>query len=444
MSDAVVETEGGFVANYPPFGVWSDANVDVALAALDRPPAPNVPLGLYVHVPFCRKRCKFCYFKVYTETPSAEIRAYVDGVTAEAKVMASKACVGGRSLDYVYVGGGTPSFLSSDQIRELFGAIRGAFDVKPSAEITFECEPGTVREPKIQALKELGVTRVSLGVESWDERVLEINGRAHEAKHIEPAYALCRELGIPQVNIDLVAGLVAETEETWAYAIEKTIALAPDSVTIYQMEIPRNSAVWRALHGQGDLGGTIVDIPTRRRWAREAFEALMAAGYSMTSGYTAVRGDPKDRFIYRDRLWHGADMIPLGVSSFGQVSGVHMQNDKSLQSYLATIGRGELALQRAYAMSDDERLIRELILQLKLGEVALSYFQDKFGVDLRVRFGPVLADLARRDMLHVDGDRIVLTWDGLLRVDHWLSDFFLPEHGGRLGPGGALGERPTL
>lgn len=444
MSEAMVESEGGFVSNYPPFSAWSDARVDVALAALDRPPVAGVPLGLYVHVPFCRKRCKFCYFKVYTETPSAEIRAYVDAVKAEAKMMASKAFIGGRKLDFVYIGGGTPSFLSGDQIRELFDAIRSSFDVAPDAEITFECEPGTVRGPKIEVLRDLGVTRISLGVESWDPNVLEINGRAHEAKHIEPAYALCRDLGIPQINIDLVAGLVAETEETWATCIEKTVALAPDSVTIYQMEIPRQSAVWRALNGQGELGGTIVDIPTRRRWAREAFEALMAAGYSMTSGYTAVRNESKNRFVYRDRLWHGSDMIPLGVSSFGLVSGVHMQNDKNLKTYLETIGRGGLAIQRGYAMSQEEQLIRELILQLKLGEISLAYFRDKFGVDLRVRFERELADLSRREMVRVESDRVVVTWDGLLRVDQWLWDFFQPEHAGHAGPGGALGDRPTL
>src|SRR5690606_19120549 len=146
-------------------------------------PRPGTPLGVYVHVPFCRKRCRFCYFKVYTERSSAEVRAYVDGIAREAAMYAGRPFVGERALSYVYVGGGTPSYLSSDQIRALFAGLRASFDWDASAELTYECEPGTVRLPKIEALRELGVTRVSLGVESFDDGLLELNGRAHEARH---------------------------------------------------------------------------------------------------------------------------------------------------------------------------------------------------------------------------------------------------------------------
>lgn len=422
------DTGNVFVANYPPFPSWSERDVPAALAAIDAPPRPGVPLGAYVHVPFCRQRCRFCYYKVYTEAPGSEVRDYVEGVLAEARLYADRAVVGGRALSYLYVGGGTPSYLSSEQIRVLLGGLRATLPWAPGAELTFECEPGTVRAPKVEALVEAGVTRVSLGVESWDEGVLSLNGRAHEAKHIEPAFRLCRVAGVPQINLDLLAGLIGETDASWAMAVERTLALRPDSVTIYQLEIPANTAIYRALQGLEDLGGPVADVPTRRRWATEAFERLQAAGYTMTSGYTAVLGDPTGKFVYRDALWRGADMIPLGVSSFGTLSGVHVQNDKHREGWRAAVAEGRLPLQRACATTADERLVRELVLRLKLGRVDPRELSQKHGVDVLTRFAAQLASLVDEGLATVAPDAITLSWPALMQVDRLLPRFFHDAH----------------
>ncbi len=418
------DTGNVFVANYPPFAAWTPDDVPAALAALDQAPESGTPLGAYVHIPFCRKRCRFCYYKVYTEVSGAEIRDYVEGVLEEARLYATHARVKGRPLSYLYVGGGTPSYLSSDQIRELLGGLQQILPWAPGAELTFECEPGTVRAPKIEALVELGVTRVSLGVESWDEGVLALNGRAHEAKHIEPAYQLCRDAGVPQINLDLLAGLIGETDTTWADAVERTLALRPDSVTIYQLEIPANTAIFRALKGQEDLGGSVADVATRRRWTTEAFERLQAAGYTMTSGYTAVLGDPTGKFVYRDALWRGADMVPLGVSSFGTLGGVHLQNDKRRESWRAEVAAGRLPLQRACRTTADDRLIRELVLQLKLGALDPRLLSQKHGVDVLTRFAAPLAELASQGLLSVTPERLAWSWPALMQVDRLLPRFF--------------------
>ncbi|MCB9664636.1 MAG: coproporphyrinogen III oxidase family protein [Alphaproteobacteria bacterium] len=425
-----VETGPGFVANYPPFAHWTEDATSEVQAVLDAAPRPGTPLGAYVHVPFCRKRCRFCYFKVYTEKPAAELRRYVDGVLAEARLYAARPLVGGRLLDFLYVGGGTPSYLSSDQIDGLLGGLRAALPWSAGAELTYECEPGTVRAQKIAVLVEHGVSRVSLGVEAWDDHVLEVNGRAHTSAQVEPAYRICRDAGVPQINLDLIAGMVGETEQSWRESVARTLALEPDSVTIYQLEIPTNTELFRTLKQGGELGGAVADVATRRRWAREAFETLQRAGYTMTSGYTAVRGDPTGRFVYRDSLWHGADMIPLGVSAFGQLSGVHLQNDKHLGAWQDRVESGRLPLQRALRMSADEQLVREWILQLKLGHVEPAYFRDKFGVDPLERFEAPLRQLARHGLVDVDPAGVTLSWDALLQVDRLLPVFFAPEHGG--------------
>src|SRR5205807_2790779 len=168
-----------FVANYPPFSFWKPAHLPEAQAALLRQPREGTPLGLYLHIPFCRKRCKFCYFRVYTDKNARDIETYLDALASEVEMYSKLPIVGGRPLHYSYFGGGTPSYLSVAQLRGLTERLRNYPPWDRAAEVTFECEPGTLQQHKLEALKEIGVTRLSLGVENFDDKVLEANGRAH-------------------------------------------------------------------------------------------------------------------------------------------------------------------------------------------------------------------------------------------------------------------------
>lgn len=428
------QTEVGsyFVANYPPFSVWTKEAVDAdAIMALNTPPR-DVPLGLYLHIPFCRKRCHFCYFRVYTNKSAREVEQYLDLVAREWELYAQTPALAARPLNFVYFGGGTPSFLSTTQLQ---GLVRRLSATKPwtgAEEITFECEPGTLTEPKLEAIRKLGVSRLSLGVENFDDHILEVNGRAHRSPEIERTYRFARALDFPQINIDLIAGMLGETDANWDVCVQKTLALEPDSVTIYQMELPYNTTISSdLLKGTGQFTEPVADWSTKRRWVRDAFEALERAGYTVASAYTAVRNPSTTRFVYRDQLWQGADLAGLGVASFGHVNGVHMQNLDSWDTYGAAIERGELPLGRAYRPTDEERMIREFVLQMKKGSVRPQYFAERYGVDVLDRFKAPLASLEGPGYLAArDRDRIALTREGLLRVDVLLHRFFKPEHAG--------------
>src|SRR6266850_6371730 len=177
-----------FVSNYPPFSFWKPEFTGEIFSAMERPPRPGTPLGMYVHIPFCRKRCHFCYFKVYTDKDSASIRSYIDAVLQEFALYAGKPFVGGRKPNFIYFGGGTPSYLSVDQLRHLTEGMKALLPWDEAEEVTFECEPGTLTDHKLKAIRDLGVTRLSLGVENFDDHILEINGRAHHSKEIARAY----------------------------------------------------------------------------------------------------------------------------------------------------------------------------------------------------------------------------------------------------------------
>jgi oxygen-independent coproporphyrinogen-3 oxidase len=299
---------------------------------------------------------------------------------------------------------------------------------RSAEEITFECEPGTLTEGKLRALRNIGVTRLSLGVENFDDAILEANGRAHRSGEIGRSYDYAQSLGFPQINIDLIAGMLGETDENWTACVARTIDMAPDSVTIYQMELPFNTTISRnLLSGANAAPSQVAGWATKRRWVEEAFEALERAGYSIGSAYTAVKS-PGTKFVYRDRLWQGADMVGLGVASFGHISGVHMQNLDTFEAYCSAIEAGTIPLARGLRPTPEERMIREFVLQLKLGSIRPSYFASKYGEDVVARYREQLAELAGEGHLTTGPDRVTLTREGLLRVDSLLPRFFKPEH----------------
>jgi oxygen-independent coproporphyrinogen-3 oxidase len=426
------ETTAGnyFVSNYPPFSFWKPERLKEAQAALGRAPAAGTPLGLYLHIPFCRKRCHFCYFKVYTDKDATAIKAYLDLAIRELKIYASQPFIGGRKPQFVYFGGGTPSYLSESQLQHLTSEMKAILPWDQAEEVTFECEPGTLSDHKLKTIREVGVTRLSLGVENFSDHILDINGRAHRSREIRRAYHFARELDFPQINIDLIAGMVEETEENWRDCVRQTIELSPDSVTIYQMEIPYNTTIYQQMKKEGRLVAPVADWRTKRHWVSYAFAELERAGYSVSSGYTAVKNPERTRFIYRDSLWQGADLLGLGVASFSHVGGTHFQNLHDFEPYSASLRAGQLPLYRALTPTAEERLIREMVLQFKLGRISRSYFQRKFGVDVLSRFAAPMEKLGAWGALVVDGDWLRLTRDGLLQVDRLVREFFLAEHSG--------------
>src|SRR5271166_4542440 len=261
-----------FVANYPPFSFWKPTYLPDARAALHATPEPGTALGLYLHIPFCRKRCKFCYFRVYTDKNARDVETYLDA--------------------------GTPSYLSAGQLRGLMQRLQAVLPWEGAQEVTFECEPGTLQLHKLETLREMGVTRLSLGVENFDPKILEFNGRAHLEEEIHRAYGWARDLGFEQINIDLIAGMVGESWDNWKQCVAKTLALSPESVTIYQMELPYNTTFSKELRIIGqDEPMSIADWPTKREWVNYAFDTLIEAGYEVSSAYTLVKDRRRTHFV---------------------------------------------------------------------------------------------------------------------------------------------------
>lgn len=430
MTSDATKTEVGsyFISNYPPFSQWTEQQLHHVETAMASPPN-DVPLGLYLHIPFCRKRCKFCYFRVYTDKNANEIETYVSALSREIELVSHTACMGERPFRFVYFGGGTPSYLSAKQLTSLVDRLRANINWDEAEEVTFECEPGTLAEPKVHTLRELGVTRLSLGIENFSDEILKENGRAHLSGEVYKAWDWIQAAQFPNVNIDLIAGMVGETWENWRDCIKRTIDLQPDSVTIYQMELPFNTVYSKDILGN-QIETPVADWQTKRDWVSYAFDEFQQLGYAVSSAYTLVKDATKINFSYRDNLWRGSDLLATGVASFGHISGVHYQNNPEWAGYNSPLENGQLPLYRAYKPTAHQAMIREMVLLLKRGYLEREHFQNKFGVDIVEHWSEEWEKLSHDGFVSIGNEKIELHREGLLRVDSLLPAFFEPQHRG--------------
>ncbi|MGY8732211.1 MAG: coproporphyrinogen-III oxidase family protein, partial [Pirellulales bacterium] len=393
-----------FISNYPPFSQWSSDELGEIRTALASTPNDS-PLGLYLHIPFCRKRCKFCYFKVFTDNKASDIETYVSALSQEIELVSQQPIMGDRPFRFVYFGGGTPSYLSPKQLTRLVDRLRENIDWSAAEEVTFECEPGTLSETKIKTLKELGISRLSLGIENFDDDILSENGRAHLSGEVYKAWDWITAADFYNVNIDLISGMVGETWDNWKENIRKTIELDPESVTIYQMELPFNTVYSSDILGN-KIETPVADWESKRAWLDYAFDELLAVGYHISSAYTLIKDPEKVSFSYRDNLWSGSDLIATGIASFGHAAGVHYQNLPEWDDYIsALLERKELPLGRAMRPTKNQNLIREMILQLKRGYLDISYFETKYGVHIVENWQQQWQQHVDDQMLTIQGDR---------------------------------------
>jgi oxygen-independent coproporphyrinogen-3 oxidase len=195
------------------------------------------------------------------------------------------------------------------------------------------------------------------------------------------------------------------------------------------MELPFNTVYSKDILGN-QIETPVADWPTKRAWVNYAYDELSAAGYHVSSAYTLIKDPSKVTFSYRDNLWRGSDLLATGVASFGHVSGVHYQNKPDWAEYIGMLQEGKLPLSRGMKPTPHQLLVREMILQLKKGWLDAGYFREKFGVEILDEWRDAWNEYAREEMLTIDGDRIELTRQGLLRADALLPAFFEPEHQG--------------
>ena len=330
------------------------------LGALAETTPRSRSLGLYVHVPFCAKRCFYCSFNTAPLTDRAELQRYHAAVRREIALLAGAPWAPAVEIETVFLGGGTPSLLEADEMARLLDTIRTQLTVRPDAEVTVECNPESVSRDKLAAYRAAGVTRISLGVQSLDDAVLPRLGRLHDARGAWAAFAAAREAGHDNVSVDLMYGLPALDLAVWTRSIEGVLAWEPEHVSAYGLTLDAGS-LWAATGVEGlPPEGTVVE----QYWALARAAAARGLEHYEISNYAR----PGYRSRHNQIYWHAAEYLAAGPGACGFVGDVRYGNVKPLARYCATLEAGALPIETSERLTDHQRRSEGLFLGLRLAD----------------------------------------------------------------------------
>jgi oxygen-independent coproporphyrinogen III oxidase len=379
-----------------------------------------MPLGLYISVPFCRTKCSYCNFAsdVFSK---AVFQRYVDCLCRDLEQAAATAeRMGGQfesAVDSIYLGGGTPTVLDIPQLQQLFVTISQNFAVLPGAEVTVECAPGTLPTAVTDALRRFGVNRVSLGVQSFVDKEAASVGRLHDRETVLDDIARLRAAGIADINIDLIAGLPHQTQQSWEFSLEQTIACQVPHVSVYMMEVDEDSRLGRELIA----GGTkyhahfVPDEDLTADLYLIACERLEKAGVQQYEISNFARGGHRSRhnlkyWTRQPYLGFGVDAHSmLKVTSDDLVQAVRFSTPDSLEEYLAGAPLKRTMVDRQAALEET------FFLGLRLTSgVDLEKVSAEFSASAVAAFRPVIAEMVEAGLMEQHGDVVRLTARGRL------------------------------
>lgn len=374
------------------------------------------PLGLYLHIPFCQAICSYCNFNRGLLDADLKQR-YVSALETEIRRAP------GGPADTIFFGGGTPSLLEAEEVARLIEACRETFDVAPGAEVTLETNPETVTPDRLIAFREAGVTRISFGVQSFDDDELARLGRIHSAARAKEAIVAAQGLGFASVSFDLMLWLPAQTRQTWRHTVDQALALAPDHLSLYLLELYPNAPLKEAM---ARAGWSQTPDDDAADMYLEALALLERAGLAQYEISNVAR--PGHRSRHNVKYWQAGQWFGFGCGAHGTVAGVRWKNVAGTGEYVARVLAGADVAADRQVLSPQMQLEEALFMGLRLTEgIDRAAFADRFGLDPWIRYEAELTpflDVAPEGgkVWHRDG-RFGLTREGMLVSNSVLEVF---------------------
>jgi oxygen-independent coproporphyrinogen-3 oxidase len=399
------------ITNYPSFRKWNKKALDYKLG--------NEPMCIYVHIPFCTQRCSFCYYKtVDLKEYRPEVDHYIEVLCQEINMATERFQLSDRPIHAVYFGGGTPSLLAEHQVEKIVEALRRNFKhFEGKQQFSFEAEPLTISKSKMETLAQLGVTRLSMGIQSFVEEIIKLSGRGHDEKQAYRAIEIAQNAGNGQwnINIDLLSGLAGETDETWATSVERALGTGVESITVYKMEAFANTEFF----DQG-VRKDEVKLPSdeqEMQFMQYAMDRFKRANYLPWSFFTYTK-DGCDESKYITSAWRGMDFYGFGVSAFGSLGDSLIQNSSDMEKYAEIVESGQLPLTRGYRYNTLDRMVREVLMGMKLLRLDLKGFKERHGLRLQSLCASTVQELKSEGFITVSDEAIELTDKGILYGDY--------------------------
>jgi oxygen-independent coproporphyrinogen III oxidase len=371
-------------------------------------------LSLYIHVPFCVRKCRYCGF-YSTEYSSGSADAFISGLKHEAALYRND--FRNRPFSSFYIGGGTPTVLSSEQFRLLVGTIREHFSIDDGVEFTVEANPNTITHEKLSLMRSQGVNRLSLGVQSFSDEVLQFLGRLHTTEQAADSFRVARSVGFENISIDLIYGIPGQTVADWDGTLNAAIALKPEHVSAYNLSLDAGSQFMRE-SAAGEFA--LPDEEICAAMYERAVITLNNAGYGRyeISNFSLPGCECRHNMNY----WERGEYLGLGPAAWSFISGRRYANIADTLEYVQRLSSGRTIIDDQENVGSEASAKETVLLRLRTTQgLDLSRFEQEFGPDVLRRLERNAVPLWEAGLLRVKAGRLTLTDRGILLLDEALA-----------------------
>lgn len=373
-------------------------------------------LGLYLHIPFCIQKCGYCDF-LSAPAGREEREAYVQALEKEIRSYGDFA--GGYRVSTVFVGGGTPSCLEASQTERIFEVVKDTFEIERMPEISMEMNPGTVTKEKLQAYKNCGINRLSIGLQSVRDSNLRLLGRIHTYEEFLESFRLAREAGFQNINVDLISSLPGQTEEFWREELKTIAELSPEHISVYQLILEEGTTFYEKYAAHPEL---LPDEETSRAIYQATEEVLGQYGFHQyeISNYAKEGRECRHNLKY----WERDDYLGLGLGAASMVRNIRMNNTGDMKTYLEKCGEPKTMRTDVQFLGEPRQIEEFMFLGLrKTRGISKKEFRRVFGRDIELVYEKALKKLFSSGMLLEKKDRLYLSKEGVLLSNAVLSEF---------------------
>lgn len=365
---------------------------------------PDV-IALYIHIPFCKRKCKYCSFVSFDDRVK-DIPAYIDALKTELRLRSVD-----NTIETVYFGGGTPSLLSAEQLSGILNTVNKYFRIVYDAEISIEANPGTVDLQYLSDIKQAGINRLSLGIQSFNDDELMMLGRVHSSKEAKDAVSDAVKAGFDNVNIDLIYGLPGQTVDDWNVSLHEALELHPEHLSLYALTLESQEPLFKEIEA-GKLPEISTDIAASQyELAEELLEKKGYRHYEISNWARSGR-ECRHNLVY----WQGGSYIGAGVAAHSYIEKRRTANTGDLDKYISALSQNTLPSQEIdEIINPDLEIAESIILGMRLFDgIKLNDFQKRFGINIMKQYGRQIEELLNFGLIEKKRNSIRLTPQGRL------------------------------
>lgn len=375
-------------------------------------------IGLYIHVPFCLQKCRYCDFTSYPYSQAAA-KDYLTALLTEIKLYSSYLEAAEKDISSLFFGGGTPTCLPVEDLKEIMICIKSLFRLAPECEITVEANPGTIDATGLYELRRMGVNRLSIGVQSLSDGLLEILGRIHNAAQAVEAVRLARQAGFENINIDLIYGVPGQTLAVWQETLERTVDFEPEHIATYGLQLEEGTPLKRFV-ALGEMKACPEELELVMY--HTAIRLLKKSGYRHYEISNFAR--PGRECVHNLVYWLNLSYLGLGPAAHSYFRWERYANERELEKYRSRLMRGELPVADREAITVETEMSETMFLGLRLLQgIDLTVFKRRFNLLAEDVYRPEIERLTKDGLVEIDGGYLHLTERGLPLANRVFLEF---------------------